>query len=70
MVLLLNGVASHDLYPPLISWFSTGDHLRQSGPSMEAIVGRGGPSTATPFAVDGPGGPVVVGDHLRHDRPH
>ena len=29
--------------------------MRQSGPFMAAIVGLGGPSTATQFAVDGPG---------------
>ena len=31
---------------------------------MAAIVGPGGPSMATKFAIDGPGG-----DHLRRDRP-
>ena len=35
---------------------------------MAAIVGPGGPSTATQFSVDGTGGPVVVGDQLRRDR--
>ena len=60
MVLLLNGVASHDLSLPLAG-FLPGDHLRQSGPSMVAIVGPGGLSTATQFAVDSLGGPVVVG---------
>ena len=45
-----------------------GNHLRQSGPSMAAIVGPGGPSMATKSAIDGPGGPVVAGDHLRRDR--
>ena len=35
---------------------------------MAAIVGPGGPSTATQFSIDGPGGPVVAGDHLRRDR--
>ena len=44
-----------------------GDHLWQSGPSMAAIVGPGGPSMATKFAIDGPGGPVVAGDLLRRD---
>ena len=28
----------------------------------------GGPSMATKFAIDDPGGPVVAGDHLRRDR--
>ena len=37
---------------------------------MAAILGPEGPSTATEFAADGPGGPVVAGDQLRHDRPH
>ena len=42
------------LYHELV--FSQGsDHLWQSGPSMAAIVGPEGPSTATQFAVDGPG---------------
>ena len=50
-----------------MSWFSPRDHLRHSGPSMAAIVGPGGPSTATQFAVDSPGEPIVVGDHLRCD---
>ena len=36
---------------------------------MAAIVGQGGPSMATKSAIDGPGGPVVAGDHLRRDRP-
>ena len=36
---------------------------------MAAIVGPGGPSMETKFAIDGPGGPVVAGDHLRRDRP-
>ena len=34
---------------------------------MATIVGPGGPSTATQFAVNGPEGPVVAGDHLQHD---
>ena len=29
---------------------------------MAAILGPGGPSTATYYAVDGPGGPIL-GDH-------
>ena len=37
--------------------------MRQSGLSMAAIVGPGGPSMATKFAIDGPGGSVVAGDH-------
>ena len=36
---------------------------------MAAILGPGGPSMATSFAADGPGGPVVAGDQLRRDRP-
>ena len=36
---------------------------------MAAIVGPGGPSMAKIFAIDGPGGQVVAGDHLRRDRP-
>ena len=32
-----------------------GNHLLQSGLSMAAIVGLGGPSMATKFAIDGPG---------------
>ena len=31
---------------------------------MAAIVGPGGPSTATQFAVDSPGGSVMAGDHF------
>ena len=34
---------------------------------MAAIVGPGRPSMATKSAIDGPGGPVVAGDHLRRD---
>ena len=34
---------------------------------MAAIVGPGGLSMATKFAIDGPGGSVVAGDHLRRD---
>ena len=33
---------------------------------MAAILGPGGPSTATYFAADGPGG-TILGDHLWHD---
>ena len=54
MVLLLNGVV----------------HLQQSGPSMAAIVGSGGPCTATQFAVDGLGGPITAEDHLQLNRSH
>ena len=36
---------------------------------MAAIIGPGGPSTATKIAMDGPGGPLAVGDQLRCDRP-
>ena len=36
---------------------------------MAAIVGPGGTSMATKSAIDGPGGPVVAGDHLQRDRP-
>ena len=46
-----------------------GDHLRQSGPSMAAIVGPGGQSMAAKFAIDDLGRPVVAGDHLQHDSP-
>ena len=35
---------------------------------MAAILGPGGPSTATYFAADGPGD-LFWGDHLWHDRP-
>ena len=31
------------------------------GPSMAAIVSPGGPTTATKFAIDGPGGPILGG---------
>ena len=31
---------------------------------MAAILGPGGPSMATKIATNGPGGPVVAGDHL------
>ena len=45
----------------------TGDHLRRhrwsGGPSMAAVLGLGGPSIATQFVTDGPGG------HLWDDRP-
>ena len=34
---------------------------------MTAIVGLGGPSTATQFAIDGPEGSVVAGDQLQRD---
>ena len=44
-----------------------GDHLQQSGPSMEPIDGPVKPFMATKSAIDGPAGPVVVGDHLRRD---
>ena len=48
-----------------------GDHLRRhrwsGGPSMAAILGPEGPSTATYFAKDGPGD-LFWGDHLWHDR--
>ena len=44
-----------------------GDHLRQSAPLMAAIVGPGGSSMATKSAIDGPGGTVVAGHHLRRD---
>ena len=35
---------------------------------MAAIIGPGGPSMVTKFAIDGRGGPVVAGDHLRRDK--
>ena len=35
---------------------------------MAAILGPGGPCTATKIAVDGPGGPLTAGDQLRRDR--
>ena len=35
---------------------------------MAAIIGPGGPSTATKIAMDGPGGPLAAGDHLRRDK--
>ena len=35
---------------------------------MAAIIGPGGPSTASKIAVDGPGGPLAAGDQLRRDR--
>ena len=40
VVIKINGVASHDVFPP---WpgFLPGEHLRQNGPSMTAIVGLG-----------------------------
>ena len=42
-----------------------GDHLRRhrwsGGPSMAAVLGPGGPSTATYFAADDPGGPILGG---------
>ena len=31
------------------------------GPSIAAIVSPGGPTMATKFAVDGPGGPILGG---------
>ena len=40
-----------------------------AGPSMAAIDGPAGPSMATKSAIDGLARPVVVGDHLRRDRP-
>ena len=49
-----------------------GDHLRRHRWSGVTIYGShtwpGGPSTATYFATDGPGGPIW-GDHLWHDSP-
>ena len=39
-------------------------------PSVAAIIGLGGPSTAKKIAVDSPGGPLAAGDQLRRDRPH
>ena len=44
----------------------------KAGPSAAAIVCHtwsGGQSMATKIAIDGPGRPVVAGDHLQHDRP-
>ena len=42
-----------------------GDHLRRhrwsGGPSMAAIIGLGGPSRATYFLADGPGGTYFGG---------
>ena len=38
-------------------------------PSMAAILGPAGPSTATYFAAYSLGGPIL-GDHLWHDRCH
>ena len=35
---------------------------------MAAILGLGGPSMATKFAIDGPGESLVAGDYLRHDK--
>ena len=51
------------------------DHLWQlktaingpRGPSVAAILGPGGPPTATKTAVDGLGTPIL-GDHQWHDR--
>ena len=43
----------------------------KAGPSMAVIVcctWSGETIYGNKIAVDGPGGPVVVGDHLRHDR--
>ena len=34
---------------------------------MAAIIGLGGPSTATKIAVDSLGGPLAAGDQLRRD---
>ena len=34
---------------------------------MAAIDSPAGPSMATKSAINGPAGPVVAGDHLRHD---
>ena len=39
-------------------------------PSVAAIIGPGGPSTATKVAVDGPRGPLMARDRLRCDSPH
>ena len=50
------------------AYYIYGGTLEQSGPSMAVIVGPGRPSMATKFVIDGPGGPVVAGDHLRRDR--
>ena len=47
--------------------FCRGTTCGKAGPSMAAIVGPRKPSTVTKFAVDGPAGPVVAGDHLRYD---
>ena len=49
--MLLNGVAGHDSSPPWAGFLQE-DHLRQSGPSMAAIVNparwSGGPAIANP----------------------
>ena len=50
----LHSCCLHLLSPPRHNYW--GDHLRQSGPSMAAILGPGGPSMARKIAADGPGG--------------
>ena len=56
MVLLLNGVASHDLSPPRAGFLQGTTCGKADHPCMAAIVGLGGPFTAMQFAGDGPGG--------------
>ena len=51
-----------------MSWFSAGGTPTAKRPSMAAIVGRGTTYSNT-ICRNGPGGPVVVGDHFRRDIP-
>ena len=46
----------------------SGDHLRQSGPSVAAILDPGGPSMATKIVTNGPGGPVVAMERWPSDK--
>ena len=69
MVLLLNGVASHDLSPPCtMSWFSPGGPLATKRTIHGShIVGPGGTIYSNTICSRWSGGPVVAGDHLRRD---
>ena len=56
-------VHAHTIYGGTIRGW--GDNLWRrrlsGGPSMEAIVSLGGPTMATKFALDSPGGPILGG---------
>ena len=50
-----------------LSQFASGGPLAAKRTIHGSHTWSGGPSTATQFAADGPGGPVMAGDQLWHD---